>query len=252
MAKNPKRNRLVEPKATVVEHEEANLAYLIDLIIGDPQFAIGSELKCLINHPAAQREDIDELSKVIAMHSAELHIPPRILAYAVIQWFSESDKSPSTIKGSANWILEAPHIGFDRRDIVERFDQIHRQVVVGLTTGQDDPEECLDRCIELTRQLESTLKAGKSNLNDLKGRRKQLFYAVSQISLQAFYLSEIRGLNLDSPRIQELLAEANAAYDLRLNDDRKAAQKQIYDWCRTVRALIQAVDEDLGLSLNPL
>lgn len=248
MAKNPKRNRLVEPKATFAEHEEASLAYLIDLIISDPQFAIGAELKSLINHPAAQWEDIDALSKVVAKHSEDLHMPPRILAYAVIQWFSESDKSPSTIKGSANWILEAPHIGFDRRDLIERFDQIHRQVVVGLSTGRDDPEECLDRCIELNRQLESTLKTGRSNLNNLKGRRKQLFYAMSKINLQAFYLSEIRGLNLDSPRIQELLAEANVAYDLRLNDDRQAAQRQIYDWSRTVRELIKTVDEDLGVS----
>lgn len=200
-----------EPKATVPEHEEASLAYLIDLIISDPQFAIGTEIKSLINHPAAQREDFDEFSKVVVKHSEELHLPPRILAYAVIQWFSESDRSPSTVKGSANWILEAPHIGFDRRELIERFEQIHSQLFVGLSTGRDDPEECLDRCIELTRQLKGTLKTGKSNLSDLKVRRKQLFYAMSKINLQAFYLSEIRGYNLDSARIQELLAEANAA-----------------------------------------
>lgn len=246
MAINPKRNHQVEPKATLNQHEEANLAYLIDLVISDTQYAIGAELKRLINHPATQREDFEELSNVVAKYSDELHLPPKILAYALLQWFSESDRAPSTPNGSANWMLEAPHIGFDRRDLTEQFELIHQLLLDGLYRGREDPEECLDRCIALHAQLGNVLRRGKSNIATLKGKRKQLFYALSKVRLQAFYLSEVRGCNLDSPRIQQLLVDANTTYDLRQNGDRKAAQKQLYDWCRSVRELVLSVDQSLG------
>lgn len=228
------------------EREEAHLAFLIDLIVNDGRHEIGAELKKLINHPAAQSEDVETLSHEVAKHSEELKLPPRTLAYALIQWSLESEISVSTVKGSANWILQKPYIGFDRAELIAKVEETFQRSLEGLRLSTADPEDCLDDCLMQISKLSKLLKEGKVNLRELKGKRRQLFLTMSKVRLKAFYYSEIRGMNLNSGQIQELLAEADTPYDLRQTDDRKAAQQQIYEWCRSVRKLISLVDSDLG------
>lgn len=243
---NPKQNLQPEYQATRVEHEEAQLAFLIDLIISDTHFGVGEHLKNLISHSAAVDEDVEELSHLVQGFSDELKLPPRVLSYALLQWFSQSDISPSTAVGSANWTIEAPYIGFDRRELLSRYEELHRRVHEALTISRNDPEECLAECQELSSKIQHLLDDGNRRLQVLKGRRRRLFYSMSKVKLKAFYLCEIRGLNLDSGLVQELLAEADAPFDLRQTDDRTASQKQLYGWCRSVRDLMAMVEADLG------
>lgn len=246
MAKKPNPTSSDEPEGTMQEREEAHLAFLIDLVVSDEQHGIGAELKKVINHPAAQNGDVENLSLEVAKYSEELKLPPRTLAYALIQWFQESDISVSTIKGSANWILQKPYIGFDRGELIAQVEETFQRSLEGLRLSTADPEDCLDNCLTHISKLSKVLTEGKVNLRELKGKKRKLFLPMSKIKLKAFYYSEIRGLNLDFGQIQELLAEAEAPYDLRQMADRKAAQQQIYDWCRSVRQLIASVESDLG------
>lgn len=236
----PKINDVSSSAVTIDEHANAKLAFLIDVLFHDSEMKeIASRLKALAGRREVIEEDPEAVAMFVSNEAKILGLPSIALAHALIQWFNEGDVSPATLRGSANWALT--NLRTSKPQLFQSFQEINSQVVSAFGDGRNDPENLIDKALELHRELGNKLRKTRAELAKMRGRRKNLFYALSRTEVQAYYWTKLRKKGIDHPAVQDLLAESEEVYDLRSRDERIKAQKKLHDWSRRIASLITEI-----------
>ncbi len=223
-------------------HENAQLAYLIELVLADKEFSdIHADLIRLSASPHSIREEVLPLSESIQLISDRLNLEPILLAFALIQWSNEVDLGDPGTVGSDNWFDLNPETLAQRQLAAGMAQEIAREIGVVISKLNADP---IDVAIlarrksgELTMQLDKLIKKIQGEL----GRRKRLFFECSKRDLQIFYWWKVKGISLTDVNVLKLFEGEFPLLDLSVLENRTALSKKAFSRANEIKKLIHSV-----------
>ncbi|MEQ1933069.1 MAG: hypothetical protein ABL962_04210 [Fimbriimonadaceae bacterium] len=239
--------RAVSPVIDEDAHDEARLAFLIELALADEELADHhTALRKLSVSKASLHDDVVGLADSVVAIANAIGFQPLLLAICLIPWREEKDLAPNKTEGSADW-FDFPRLLESRNELAMEISNLSRDLHLILQGISEEPETEVELAAKKAGDLHKRLRDILSGIRGAKGRRKQLFYHQSKLQLSAFYLRRIRRVPIDDSRFLELFKMSGEDFDTSNRTQRSALSRRADDCAAQVQRLVDDLLADYGV-----
>ncbi len=225
-------------------HENAKLAYLIELVLSDADFEdIHEEIKKLSASKESIREEVLPLSMSLAAIARRLNLHPVLLAFALIQWSEQADLGTPGAMGLDNWFALQPDALDRRREALAATQSICEDIEFTISKLNVDPIDSVKLARKKSGELSIVLDKLIKQIQGELGKKKRLFYQCSRRDIQIFYRIKVKKKTLSSPEILEIFEGPKSTYDLSVLDNRTSLSQRAHSRANEIQGLIDSVIE---------